>query len=102
MPETVEHRQYCRSGPDCRPDRCDGLLEVVGLCRQEHGVENPVEGIGGRDPSGKPQIPHGAFDDETTRIQCCGARRTHEKRHIRLSCREAATEIPADRASPEH
>jgi hypothetical protein len=102
VPQAVEHRQYRRCGSNCRPDGCDRLLEIIGLCRQQHGVENPVEGVRGRDPNGQPQIPYGAFDDETARIECCGARRTHEKRHIRLGRREAATEIPTDRASPEH
>src|SRR6202035_2969181 len=43
MPQAVEHRQDCRSGSDCRPDGRDRLLEVKGLCRQQRGVENPVE-----------------------------------------------------------
>ncbi len=102
MPQAVEHRQYCRFGPDCRPDGCERLLEIIGLCRQQHSVENPAEGIGGRDLHRQPQIPHGAFDDEPALVECCGTRRTHEKRYIRLRLREAAAEIPANRASPEH
>ncbi len=102
MPQAVEHRQYCRSRSDCRPDGCDRLLEIIGLCRQQHGVENPVEGIGGRDPNGQPQIPHGAFDDEPALAECCGASRTNEKGYIRLGRRKATAKIPANRASPEH
>jgi hypothetical protein len=101
MPQTVEHRQYCRSGPDCRADGRDRLLEVKGLCRQQRGVENPVEGIGGRDPNWQTQVPHGAFDNEPALAECCGASRTHEKGHIRLGRRETAAKIPANRAGPQ-
>ena len=102
MPETVEHRQYCRSRPDCRQDGGDRLLQVVGLCRQQHGIEKPAERIGGRGPNGEPQISHGALDDEPARVECCGARRTHEKRDIRLGRREATAKISAYCTGPEH
>jgi hypothetical protein len=64
MSETVEHRQYCGFRSDCRPDGCDRLLEIIGLCRQQHGIENPAESVGGHDANRQPQIPHGAFDDQ--------------------------------------
>ena len=102
MRETVEYRQYCRPLSERRPDGRDRLLEVIGLCRQEHGVENPVEGIGGRDLHRQPQSPHGAFDEEPALVEQCGASRTHKKGDIRVGCRETAAKIPANRAGPEH
>src|SRR5260370_8285250 len=74
----------------------------MGRRRQQRGVDEPVEGMGGGAPRRRPRVTHGAFDDEPARAECCGASRTHEKGYIRLGRREAAAEVPANRASPEH